>query len=516
MNKDKVQQIFAAIEQYHMIEPGMRIVAGVSGGADSVCLLYVLCKYRECVPFELMAVHVEHGIRGEESLADAAYTKELCRQLDVPCRIVQVPVEQIAAERGLSVEEAGRMERYRIFSEVCREWKCEQSVSEVCREWKRDQSLVEVGSKWDEEQSAWGKCGVQDVARIAVAHNQNDQAETVLWNLVRGSGLKGLGGIRPVRGNIIRPLLFTDRKEIEQILTEAGLEWRTDRTNLTEDYTRNKIRLSILPQMEQGLNVQAAEHIAQAAGKLQQVQEFLERMTAREASRCIRQDGETVVIALDAWQETDELIRMELLKRALELFKSGNGLKDIGSVHFDMLEKLAEMDCGKVCHLPGQICAVRENGIIRLRRQEMLAGKKERLIGKENCPAVIGIDAPADFEFHGWRVKTELLANNSLIQKQILEENKYTKWLDYDIMKSNVLLRTRQSGDYLIVGAKGGRKKLKDFFIDLKIPRDQRDQILLLADGSHILWVVGYRISEAAKVKSETKQVLKIQMEESV
>ena len=515
MNKDKVQQIFAAIEQYHMIEPGMRIVAGVSGGADSVCLLYVLCKYRELVPFELSAVHVEHGIRGEESLADAAYTQELCRRLNVPCRVVSVPVEQIAAERGLSVEEAGRMERYRIFAETCREWNHDQSFAKECGERKDDQSFAEVSGKWDDEQSALEKGDARSAARIAVAHNQNDQAETVLWNLVRGSGLKGLGGIRPVRGNIIRPLLFMDRKEIEQILTEVGIEWRTDRTNLALDYTRNKIRLSILPQMEQGLNVQAAEHIAQAAGKLQQVQGFIERMTEQAAKQCIRQEDESAVIVLDVWQEADELIRTELLKRALELLKRGNGLKDIGSVHFDMLEELAEMDCGKECHLPGQICAVRENGIIRLQKQERTE-QQENQSDFQSESAFICTDTPTDFEYHGWHVKTEIFANNSLIQKQILEENKYTKWLDYDIIKSNVLLRTRQKGDYLIVSAQGGRKKLKDFFIDLKIPRDQRDQILLLADGSHILWVVGYRISEAAKVKSETKQVLKIQMEESV
>lgn len=514
----KLQQIFETIEQYHMIEPGMHIVAGVSGGADSVCLLYVLCKYRELVPFELMAVHVEHGIRGEESLSDAAYTEELCRRLNVPCRIVSVPVEQIAAERGLSVEEAGRMERYRIFEEVSREWKC-------------DQSFVKAGSKWDDEQSILEKCGTRDDARIAVAHNQNDQAETVLWNLVRGSGLKGLGGIRPVRGNIIRPLLFTDRKEIEQILTEAGIEWRTDRTNLALDYTRNKIRLSILPQMEQGLNAQASEHIADAAQKLWQVQGFLERMTEKEAKKCLQTDGGDVVLGLADYFEADELIQTELLKRALMLLQGGNGLKDIGSVHFDILKRLAELDCGKECHLPGQVCAVREAGIIRLKKEKPEKNCVDRTVHRERknqqekkwtdakqeeVSLELILPAGGEIDFAGWHVKTELFANNSLIQKQILEENKYTKWLNYDIIKSNVLLRTRRTGDYLIVDAKGGKKKLKDYFIDRKIPRDKRDQLLLLADGSHILWILGYRISEAAKVTGETKQVLKIQMEESV
>ena len=168
----RMEKIFRTIEQYGMIAPGMRVAAGVSGGADSVCLLYILSEYRKKIPFELAAVHVEHGIRGAESLEDAAFTESLCRELHVPCHTVRTDVQKIAEDRGLSVEEAGRLERYRIFAEFLKEW---------------------------------------NGNRIAVAHNENDQAETVLWNLVRGSGLRGLGGIRPVRGEVIRPLLFTAR-----------------------------------------------------------------------------------------------------------------------------------------------------------------------------------------------------------------------------------------------------------------------------------------------------------------
>lgn len=500
----EVQRIFDVIREYEMIQPGMRVVVGVSGGADSVCLLYILSLYRSEVSFELQAVHVEHGIRGDESLADAAYTQELCRRLEVPCTVCPVPIVQIAEKQGLSVEEAGRQERYRCFEEICESWQGD---------------------------------------RIAVAHNQNDQAETMIWNLVRGSGLKGLGGIRPVRERIIRPLLFTQRKEIEQILIHAEIAWRTDRTNLTEEYTRNRIRLSVLPQMEEELNAGAGMHIAQAAQKLQQVQDFLERVTQQEARNCLQQEGREVVLWLEAYSRKDELIQMELLKRALLLLDSGSGLKDIGSVHLNMLRRLIGQACGKECQLPGGIRAVREAKCVRFRHTLPLStesgseaaykdsaesssrmtygsstesGSGAACVGRTE--SLLGCQLPIDGRtvFADWRIKTELLANNDQILREIQIENKYTKWLNYDIINSNVLLRTRRSGDYLIVDAKGGRKKLKDYFIDLKIPREKRDHVLLLADGSHILWVVGYRISEAVKVDSRTKKVLKIQMEEAV
>ncbi len=545
-----MHSIIETIEQYHMIGSGMHVIAGISGGADSVCLLFALCEYRKMVPFELTAVHVEHGLRGEESLADAAFTQELCARFEVPCRVVHVQAAQLARAEGLSTEEAGRRERYRTFHEIQKE------------------------------------CGAQ---RIAVAHNQNDQAETVLWNLARGSGLRGLCGMSPVRGDIIRPLLFTDRARIEEILREAGLSWRTDRTNLQTEYTRNRIRLSLLPQMERDLNSRAAGHIAEAAGRLRQVQEYLDRETDRAAGSCICEDGASLCIDLPLWRERDPLIRQELLKRAVGMC---GGLKDFGRVHLQALEALCEMDCGKELCLPGRLRAVREREIVRLTREagaelpgtagrlagenrnvpagedrDIFAGKsgdasvgenrdtsagksgdtsagenrnvstgenRDTSVGKSgdtsagenrnasarenrNTPAQqeIQVPVPGTFRADGRRVRTELYLNRPELRDQIITEKKYTKWLSYDTINSNILqFRKRRPGDYLVIDSRGGRKKLKDYLIDLKVPRAQRDRIWLLAAGSHVLWVVGYRISEAAKVTESTKELMKIQMEE--
>ena len=471
-----MHSIFEIIRQYHMIEEGMRVVAGISGGADSVCLLYALCEYRKQLPFGLTVVHVEHGLRGEESLADAEFTRKLCERFGVPCHIVHAQVEERVRAEGISTEEAGRRERYRIFREIKEEG------------------------------------GAQ---RIAVAHNQNDQAETVLWNLARGSGLRGLAGMSPVRGDIIRPPLFTDRERIEQILVEAGLPWRTDRTNLQQDYTRNRIRLAVLPLMERELNAQAVGHIAGAGERLRQVQEYLDRVTNRAAKQCVFREGEDVCVRLAELSGWEELIREELLKRAVSL---SGGLRDFGSTHLRALLILCGMDCGKELSLPGGLRAVREDGILRLVRgggaeQNPVPGVGQREIV---LPEPDGQANKGCLRVGGRRIRYELLENSPELMCQIIEK-KYTKWLSYDIVKDNALVfRTRQTGDYLIVNREGGRKKLKDYLIDRKLPREQRDRQLLLTAGSHVLWIVGDRISEAAKVTKDTECVLKIQVEEEL
>ncbi len=457
--RQRMEEIFDVIRSYHMIEAGMRVLAAVSGGADSVYLLQVLRRYQEEVPFELMAVHVEHGLRGRESLDDAAFVRKLCEREGVPCRVVSAQVRERAEREKLSLEEAGREERYRIFREILKEW---------------------------------------DGQRIAVAHNRNDQAETVLWNLARGSGLKGLGGIRPVQGRIIRPLLFTGREEIEKALHTLGIPWRTDRTNFEEDYTRNRIRNSLLPGMEAGVNRQSIRHIAEAGMRLQKVQEYVSRQTDEAAGLCL--DGDC--IRLEPFLREDPLIRQELLRRMLE---NCGGLRDVKAVHIRMLEELSEMDCGKQISLPGGLSALREADCIRFVKENT------RRAGEEKRTAV-PLPVPGKICFGTLTVTAELTENSPQLQRQLSREKKYTKWLSYDTITNSLQVRTRKAGDYLVVTACGGTKKLKDYLIDRKIPQRERDELPLLADGSHILWVVGDRISEAAKVTPETRQVVKIQV----
>ena len=482
-----MQNIIGTIRKYNMIQSGMHVLAGVSGGADSVCLLMALLEFQRECPFTVTVVHVEHGIRGEESCGDADFVQKLCAELGVDCRVEHVDAPGEAKKQGFSLEEAARILRYQVFEQV----------------------RAETGA---------------DV--IAVAHNEDDQAETVLWNLIRGSALKGLGGIRPVREHMIRPLLFTSRERIEQILRDRGMNWRTDRTNFDVEYTRNRLRLEVIPCLERYLNRKAREHIAEAAEQLQEAQNYIEGQVRRATERCIadgaaagREQG-IIFLKLNLFAQEEYYVQGELLRECISRCAGGAGLKDVGKVHVEMLRKLAEMPCGKRQNLPGGITASRRDGIILFEKSKKTAGKEST---EEYFPALNGRMEIGDMTVVTRTIPRKLFDERLLAAEkmknggygvqnppEILSEKKCTKWLACDTIKNNVCCRRRKTGDYLTVNAQGGRKKLKDYMIDCKIPREERDSLWLFADGSHVLWLPGFRISEAAKVTDETETVLEI------
>lgn len=479
-----VQRITQTIEKYEMIQPGDHVIVGVSGGADSVCLLAVLRLYQMALDkdagglqrrsFQITVVHVEHGLRGEASLEDARFVQQLCEKWQLPCRIRQVDIRAEAARKGETLEEAGRRLRYDTFREYS----------------------DSLGAN-----------------RIAVAHNQNDQAETVLLNLTRGSGLRGLGGILPVREmtaghpiSIIRPLLYVSRREIEQWMEQQQLPWRTDGTNLETEYTRNKLRLEILPKLETEVNREAVKHMASAAAHLQKAEQYLRKQAEKLYAKCVKTTEGGAVIKLPLFLQEEELLQEYVLRLTVERLLSGRGLKDYSEIHFEDMKRLAAMPCGKRMDFPGGLQGVRQ------REELCLRNSRQESLGNVSFSDERRLDCSGIYEFSGHTFCVDFLDNTENMQG--FPEKKYTKWIAYDTIKHDVCLRTRRTGDYLIVNQNGGRKKLKDYMIDQKIPREERDKVLLLAEDSHILWVVGWRISEAAKVTKQNKKILKIQMME--
>lgn len=239
--KKRFSQLLQQVRQSALISQGDILVAGVSGGADSVLLLRVLAAMRATERINLYAVHVHHGIRGAEADEDAAFVQRLCEELGIPCQVDRADVPALAKAEGLTVEEAGRKARYQCFY----------------REMDR------VGAH-----------------KLAVAHHRDDSAETILFNLVRGSGLKGLCGISPVQGRIIRPLISLRRREIESILSEEQLSWRTDSTNTDVRYSRNRIRHELIPYLEREFNPETVEHLTEMAAMLREIDRHMEREAA--------------------------------------------------------------------------------------------------------------------------------------------------------------------------------------------------------------------------------------------
>lgn len=439
--------MFAYIEKYRMIEAGSQAVAGVSGGADSVCLLFLLMEYQKRVPFSLRAVHVNHHVRGEEAVRDQEFTRRLCESLGVPLDLYDYDVPRMAETEHLSCEEAGREARRRAFYRT------------ACR-WERP-----------------------DQVRIALAHHENDQAETVLHNLVRGAGLAGLAGIRPVHrtgsGMYIRPLLCISREETENYLIRRGIPWVTDSTNEEEVYTRNKIRREILPALMQ-INSGAVKNIAAAAGRVLEAEDYLSELTQKAVEKYTAKEGSVWILSRDLFEEP-MLLQKRVVKNVLEA--AAGKKKDLSSAHMEAVLELAKGRTGASASLIYGLRAQQVYGDIHITRGEQ--EKKDLL----------------ELEFRVFPY-----------ENQQIPEKTYTKWFDYDKIKNGLAVRRRLPGDYLMISRDGGTKKLKDYFIDCKVPRRERDNVTLLADGSHVLWAVGYRISEYYKVTSQTKKVIKVQV----
>ncbi len=487
MGQEIIRKVRGYVEKYRMVLPGDTVVAGVSGGADSVCLLLLLKELAEEMRLRLVGVHVNHGIRGAEAERDAAFVKELCARFEVPYVLVEKDVKAYAKRARLSEEEAGREVRYRAFERVLEE---------------------HMG-------------GMEGKGKIAVAHNANDQAETVLFHLLRGAGLAGLSGIRPVRGRVIRPVLCLKREEIEAYLREREVSFCIDRTNMEDTYTRNRIRNHIFPYVEKEVCHGAVGHICEAAELVAEAEEYIRRQAQEAYLRCLMDGKKEGVVEFDVGgllAEAPFLRRQALL---LGLGQVTDGRKDISACHMKEMEALLGKEGSKQLSLPYGV-VVRKEPLKGLQRLTIRKEEKERL--EERKPDPIGILIPGEAEVPGvGKVAFTLLESDRMPagsglegffsgNSQFIPQKSYTKWFDYDRITKSLVFRIREKGDYFTVHGNRSRKKLKDYMIDEKIPREQRDKIYILAEGNHVLWVPGYRISEYYKVTRETKHILQVQL----
>ena len=454
--------------KWQMLQKEDCVIAGVSGGADSVCLLFVLLELRKEIGFDLVVAHVNHGLRGEAANADEDYVKSLCETLGVPCECYFEDVELFAKNRKQSTEEAGREVRKAFFEELLLKYK---------------------GTK------------------IALAHHQNDNAETLILNLTRGTGLKGLGGIAPMNGHVIRPLLCISREEVENYLNSKGISYCEDATNKEDDYTRNRVRNHVLSYLEQEVNGKAVEHMNETMEQLRQVQAYMEEQMRGCKSLCVKEmtGGEATectsgfLVQAQTYQDIPEVIKPMLLKSVL-VDVCGRE-KDLEAVHIKDLQELFEKQVGRKLDLPYQMEAKRvyEGIWIGEKRSETEIIEEEVWDLSEE---------KREISIAGYQIQCEQMEAAEMCAKEC--EKSHTKYFSCDIIKNSVMFRTRRSGDYITIHPDGRTQKLKTYFINEKIPQEERDSILLVADGSHVLWIVGHRVGCAYEVKENTKRVLKI------
>ncbi len=471
---DKVK---AFVEENRLIRRKDRIIIGLSGGADSVCLFRMLVYLAEEYGLMLCAVHVNHGIRKEDAYADEKFAKELAEEYNVPFRSYYYPVEQIAADKNMTVEEAGRYVRYEAF---------------------------------EKERLRFG------ADKIAVAHHKNDQVETILFRMCRGTGIKGLLGMDVCRGNIIRPLMCLKRQEIIEYLNASGQAYREDATNSSTDYDRNRIRLNVIPQFEH-INSGAVEHIDALSQNLRDVYGWFEAETDRMYKEYVTEEKDCVSISCRDICGVPKAAAGELVRKMINALTKS--LKDITKYNIDSVLALADTETGKQTDLPYGLCAKKQYDVLMISREKDSARDEGRdrfeyTLSKEAAASspvnirVAGVYLPDEGVFHE---KLDIVFSVKKYNPGIMDipKNNCTKWFDYDRIKSKLSIRRPYENDRFRLSG-GETKKLTRYMIDKRIPRQYRKNILLAAEDGCILSVLGGYAVKDYYVRDDTKTILEI------
>lgn len=440
MNKEDVLSV---IKRYNMLENCDRIVVGLSGGADSVCLLSVLNSLKAEYGFSLIAAHINHGIRGAEAQRDEESCKRLCEKLNVPLEILHADIPTLSKQQGIGEEECGRIVRYDFFRSLA------------------------------------GERG-----KIATAHNLNDNAETLLLNLVRGAGSKGACGIPPVRDNIIRPLIETDRKSIEKYCEENGLQYVTDSTNLECEYSRNKIRIKVLPTLCE-INQNAVGALSGFASRMREQEAFLESVVNEKYAQCVKNSElyEAEFSALDIF----------LKKRIAGRFLSELSHGEVESKHID--DFLRFVGSGKALVTASATEIVSRDG---------------KIFKKPEQAEQFSVDFSLDdktVNLPFCKISVEEYDTKDLqnLNKDILDN-----LIDCDKISNTLILRSRKDGDKFTFSKRRVTKTIKKLFNEDKIPPEVRNRMIILDSDGEVVWLRGYGTNKKFRIGAGTEKAIKL------
>lgn len=462
MNSLKAK-VLNTVRKYRMIFPGEKVVLGISGGPDSMALLYVLHELSEELGCTYQIAHLDHMLRGKESKADAAYVAEHARKLGLPITMESMDVRRMLVRKE-SLESGARRVRYGFYEEVMASVKAD---------------------------------------KLAQGHNADDQAETVMMRLLRGSGAHGLGGIPPVRDSkFIRPLIEVSRSEIDQYLRQLRLTPRYDSSNLNTIYKRNKIRLELIPTLEREYSPNV-KHILRQTGELLRTEDDLLTGLAQEAmDNCVQYvDAQTMAIRISDLRGYHLALQRRIFRLAI---KSLTG--DLRYLNYDHIRDLLNLalcgTTGSVIDLPRGISAEKTYSGLVLRYGHHPENSTEPFDYSVRFPGETRIPEPALL------IKAKGPERACGKYKHETGRDGFRAALDYDKIRGDLHLRNRRPGDRFQPLGMSGTKKLKDFFIDEKIPRALRNSVPILTDGDNIIWVVGYRIDDRFKITANTKTQL--------
>lgn len=456
-----VSKVERALVQYQMIASGDRVLVALSGGGDSVALLYSLLQLSQKMGFFVACAHLHHGIRAEEADRDEAFCKALCEKENVLLITRHKDIPAISKQQKQSMELCGREARYAFFDEVSKE---------------------------------------HQMTKIATAHHLDDNAETTLLHLVRGCGPEGLRGIEPCRGNIIRPLILVSKSEIGAFLSARGISFVTDSTNLCDDYTRNKIRNRVIPVLEE-INPSLAEGIFRMNEVMKQENHFMEQAAKEAYEKMAKEEKNQVSIVLDLFEKSHPAIQRRVLQLAYQKL-TGRKLKS--SLVFLTEGLMSRRIPSRKLYL-GEVLA-------KIDYENLIITKKigENIIDPYAFEVHIGTENN-EIRHLGYRIQSEVYNFGQVPENVNKIQKKFKVCLfNYDKIYDRVLSRNRKVGDaYLPLGGIG-RRMVKKMMIDAKIPSNQRDFLPVFTCGEDILWVYGLRMNHNYKVTADTKRILKI------
>ncbi len=469
MTADFVQQMHRFIAQHKMIKDGETVIVAVSGGADSLALLYGLHALRSQLNCQLHVAHLNHCLRPDAD-ADADFVRQHAAHLKLHCTIQRMEIPHLAQQWKLSVEAAGRRARYQFYESVT--------------------------------------TGI-DATKVALGHHQDDIAETVLMNLIRGSGASGLKGIAPVRdAKFIRPIAGFTRQQIEAFLTAIGIVPRHDPTNTDTRYLRNRIRHELIPRLENDYNPNIKIGLSRTADVLRAESEYLDT-AAREAFEACRIQGSHKNVVLDRVEFRKHHVALQRRVLRQSLSEMSGDMNDLYFTHCEKMLNLIEAEASNaLLALP--------NGLqFRRAYQQLIIERKSVETGNFAYPVVtVG---KTSIEVLNTEITAEL-GNIKSCPTLALPDGRFEAIFDYEKIRKvfaepfleafPLTVRNRRQGDRFQPHGMRGTKKIKDFFIDTKVPRYERDSVPLLVCGDQILWIIGYTTSDAFKIESDTRQYL--------
>ena len=469
MTVDFVQQMHRFIAQHKMIENGETVIVAVSGGADSLALLYGLHALRSQLNCQLHVAHLNHCLRPDAD-ADADFVHQHAAHLKLPCTIQRMEMSHLAQRWKLSIEAAGRKARYQFYESV---------TTEI------------------------------DATKVALGHHQDDIAETVLMNLIRGSGATGLKGIAPVRDTkFIRPLAGFTRQQIEAFLTSIDVVPKHDTTNTDTRYLRNRIRHELIPRLESDYNPNIKTGLSRTADVLRAESEYLDTAARKAFETCRIQDQhKNVVLDRVEFRKHHIALQRRMLRQSVS--EMLGDMSDLYFLHCEKMLNLIEAEASNaLLALP--------NGLqFRRAYQQLILERKPVETGNFAYPVVtVG---KTSIEVLNTEITAEL-GNIKSCPTLALPDGRFEAIFDYEKIRKvfvepsleafPLTVRNRRQGDRFQPHGMRGTKKIKDFLIDAKVPRYERDSIPLLVCGDQILWIIGYTTSDAFKIESDTRQYL--------